>query len=73
MVFFIWCDTVVTLSFNSLIVVYFSSLNIFIIAILKSFSDSDIWLQSQAVSVDYFCPVGSYFPVSLFLDTEHCR
>lgn len=37
--------------------VFFSSVNIFIMVILKSLTDkSDIWLLSQAISVAYFFP-----------------
>lgn len=49
--------------------IYFRSLNIFIMAILKScFAKSGIWLQFQAISVAYCCLVCHIF---LFLFMSH--
>ena len=61
----IWCSIVIIPYFISLIMVFFSSENMFIVVTLKSFSDkSNIWLLSQAVFVAcFFQEYGLYFPV----------
>ena len=43
----------------------FSSLNIYLIAFLQSFSSESIWVLSQEVSITCYFSYMSHFPISL--------
>lgn len=61
LLFFIWCDIVMTSSFTSLIMLSSSSVNIFRIAVVQSFSaKSDIWSSKSGLC----CLLFSFFSVA---------